>query len=207
MTRYTQVVHKNIRLFWKPFVRCYKESSHEESKISAFLNLYPVFFVFFLLQFSFTGTGDSQNNRGGEGRGGDQFLFHSTTSINRTACIYQTATRWDLPPFRITIWLTDDAKLVFFVCLHDVLILGFYYSNLDTGNRWTRTHIDYHPCITSEPTNQVSVLCPSYIDKAQITDCSYESHISRYFEILNFWSSHKESAYKNLQFIFYSLGP
>ena len=22
-------------------------------------------------------------------------------------------------------------------------------------NRWTRTRIDYHPCITSEPTNQV----------------------------------------------------
>ena len=25
-------------------------------------------------------------------------------------------------------------------------------------NRWTRTRIDYHPCIASEPTNQV---CPT----------------------------------------------
>ena len=56
--------------------------------------------------------------------------------------------------YRITIWLTDDVKLVF-VCLHDDLILVFCYNNLDTGNRWTRIRIDYHPCITSEPTNQV----------------------------------------------------
>ena len=71
---------------------------------------------------------------GQQGRGGDHFLLHSTTStrlrtfrylfatlyvrwlshiFNRTACIYQIATRWDLPPYRITIWLIDDVKLVF----------------------------------------------------------------------------------------------
>ena len=65
---------------------------------------------------------------------GDHFLFQSTTSslsqtlrhllaildvrwlshvFNRTACIYQTANRWDLPPYRNIIWLIDDAKLVF----------------------------------------------------------------------------------------------
>ena len=33
--------------------------------------------------------------------------------FNRTACFYQTATPWDLPPYRITIWLIDDLKLVF----------------------------------------------------------------------------------------------
>ena len=27
------------------------------------------------------------------------------TCFNCTTCIYQTATRWDLPPYRITIWL------------------------------------------------------------------------------------------------------
>ena len=27
--------------------------------------------------------------------------------FNRNACAYQTATRWDLPPYRITIWLID----------------------------------------------------------------------------------------------------
>ena len=35
------------------------------------------------------------------------------------------------------------------VCLLDDLILGFCYSNFETGNRWTRTRIDYHPSITS----------------------------------------------------------
>ena len=109
--------------------------------------------------------------------GGNHFLFHSTTFtrsrtftylfatlyvrwqshiFNRTACIYQAVTRWDLPPYRITIWYIDDVELVF-VCLLDELILGFCYSHLDTGNRWTRTCIDYHPCITSELTNQVLV--------------------------------------------------
>ena len=110
---------------------------------------------------------------GQQGKGGDHLLFHSTTSTRSRAfrhlfatlhvrwlshiliaCIYQTATRWDLPPCRITIWLIDDVKFVL-VCLLDDLILGFCYSNLDTGNRWTRTRIDYHPCITRKPTNQV----------------------------------------------------
>ena len=125
---------------------------------------------FFLSEFSFTDTDDSQDSRG---RGGPFFIplyhFHRLTNIqtfatlhvrwlshifNRIACIYQTATRWDLPPCRITIWLIDDVKFVL-VCLLDDLILGFCYSNLDTGNRWTRARIDYHPCNTSEPTHQV----------------------------------------------------
>ena len=49
-------------------------------------------------------------------------------------------------------WLMDDAM---FVCLLGDLILGFCYSNFDMRNRWIWTSIDYHPCITSEPTNQV----------------------------------------------------
>ena len=78
------------------------------------------------------------------GKGGDHLLFHSTTStrsctfrhvfatlhvrwlshiFNRNAWIYQTATR-DLPPYRITIWLTDNVVLIF-VCLLVDLILGF----------------------------------------------------------------------------------
>ena len=27
--------------------------------------------------------------------------------FNRNACVYQTATRWDLPPYQITIWVID----------------------------------------------------------------------------------------------------
>ena len=113
------------------------------------------------------------------GKGGDHLLFHFTTStrsqtfrhlfatlhvrwlshiFNCTACIYQTATRWDLPPYLppywITIWLIDDVTIAF-VCLHDDLVLAFLLQQSETGNRWIRTRIDYHPCITSEPTNPV----------------------------------------------------
>ena len=63
-----------------------------------------------------------------QGKGGGHLLFHSTTStrsrtlrhlfatlhvrwlsriFNCNACVYQTATRWDLPPYRITIWVID----------------------------------------------------------------------------------------------------
>ena len=62
---------------------------------------------------------------GQEGKGGDHVLFHSTTStrsrhlfatlhvrwlsriFNRNACVYQTATRWNLPTYRIAIWVID----------------------------------------------------------------------------------------------------
>ena len=82
---------------------------------------------------------------GQQGKGGDHLLFQSTTStrswtfrhlfatlhvrwlshiFNRNACVYQTATWWDLPPYRITIWLIDNVMLIF-VCLLAKLILGF----------------------------------------------------------------------------------
>ena len=90
---------------------------------------------------------------GQKGKGGDHLLFHSITStrswtlrylfatlhvrwlsriFNRNACVYQTATRWDLPPYRITIWVIDWWCNV---CLLDELILGFCYSDLtlETG--------------------------------------------------------------------------
>ena len=65
---------------------------------------------------------------GQRGKGWDHLLFHSATSthsrtlrhlfatlhmrwlsriFNRNACVYQTATRWNLPPYRITIWVID----------------------------------------------------------------------------------------------------
>ena len=71
---------------------------------------------------------------GQQGKGGHHLLFHSTTStrpqtfkhlfatfhvrrlshiFNRIACIYQSATRWDLLPYRITIWLIDEVTLSF----------------------------------------------------------------------------------------------
>ena len=102
--------------------------------------LINVILFFFLSEFSFTDTDNSQDSRGREGT----ILFHSTTStraqtfrhlfatlnvrwlshiFNRNTCIYLSATRWDLPPYRITIWMIDDVILIF-VCLHVELISG-----------------------------------------------------------------------------------
>ena len=71
---------------------------------------------------------------GQQGKGEGHLLFRSTTStpsrtfrhlfatlhvrwlshnFSRTTCIYQTATRWDLPPYWITIWLIDNVTLSF----------------------------------------------------------------------------------------------
>ena len=92
--------------------------------------------VFFHGHWQFTG---QQEN------GGDHLLSHSTTSnrsqtfrhlfatlhvrwlsyiFNRNACIYQTATRWNLLPYRINVWLIDVVMLIF-VCLLVDLSLGF----------------------------------------------------------------------------------
>ena len=113
---------------------------------------------------------------GQQGKWEDHFLFHCTTFtrsrisrhlfatlhvgwlshiFNCTACIYQAATRWDLPPYRITIWLTDDVTLSF--CLFTWWFDSSFslLQQFETGNRWIRARIDYHPYITSEPTNQV----------------------------------------------------
>ena len=105
---------------------------------------------------------------------GDHLLLHSTIStrprtlrhlfatlhvrwlsriFNRNVCFYQTATRWALSPYRTTIWVIDwwcnD-------CLFTWLIdPRFLLHRFDIGNRSIWARIDYHPCITSEPTNQV----------------------------------------------------
>ena len=87
-----------------------------------------VIFFFFLSGFSFTDTDDSQNIPPAH----EIFrLLFATFHVwwlshifNRTACIYQTTTRLDLPPHRITIWLIDDVTLVF-VCLRDDWIWFF----------------------------------------------------------------------------------
>ena len=111
---------------------------------------------------------------GQQGKGGDRLLFHSTTStcswtlrhlfatlhvrwqlriFNRNACDYQTATRWDLPLYRITIRVID---WWYNVCLFAWWIkTRFLLPWFDIGNWRIRTRIYYHPCITSEPTNQV----------------------------------------------------
>ena len=100
--------------------------------------------VFFHRHWSFTGQ---------QGMGVDHLLFHSTASTRSrklrhlfltlhvrwlsrifdcNACVYQTATWWDLLPLLPFDWLIDDAM---FVCLLDELILSFCYNDLtwETG--------------------------------------------------------------------------
>ena len=96
---------------------------------------------------------------GQQGKGEDHLFFHSTTStrlrtmrhlfatlhvrwlshiFNRNACVYQTVTRWDLQPYRITIWLTDWWCNV---CLFTWWIdPRFSLERFDMGNRciWTQ---------------------------------------------------------------------
>ena len=138
--------------------------------VNFFFNKWSIFFYQGLLSQTLT-----VHRTAGKGR--DHRLFHSTTSthswtlrhlfatlhvrwlsriFNRNACVYQTATRWDLSiyhfielPFE---WFIDDAL---FVCLLDELILGYLLQQFGMRNRWILTRIDYHPCITSELTNQV----------------------------------------------------
>ena len=99
-------------------------------------------FLFFSYQsiFSFTCTDDSQDSRGRE-----QTIFiplhhfHPLTNIQTFICSFscEMATTYfkplpdcySIPPYWITIWLIDDGML-FYVCLLEDQILGFYYSNL-----------------------------------------------------------------------------
>ena len=117
---------------------------------------------------------------GQQGKGGDHLLFLSTTStrsrtlrhlfatlhvrwlsciFNRNAYVYQTANQWDLPPYRITIWVIAWWCNV---CLFTWWIdIRFLLKRFDIGNRWIWTVysrwicIVYRPYITSESTNQV----------------------------------------------------
>ena len=66
--------------------------------------------------------------------------------FNHNACVYQTATRWDLPPYRITIWVINWWCNV---CLFTWWInTSFLLQRFDIGNRWICTRIDYHPSTT-----------------------------------------------------------
>ena len=106
---------------------------------------YIVCFIFIIFYQSFLSQTLMTHRTAGKGRGPSfipLYHFHPLTNIqtficnfacemtshifNRTACIYQTATRWDLPPYRITTWFIDDLMLIFVYLLVD-LILGFCY--------------------------------------------------------------------------------
>ena len=108
-------------------------------------------FLFFSIRIFFHG---HWQLTGQQEKGEDHLLLHSTTStrsqafihlfatlqvrwlsyiFNRNACIYQTATQWDLPPYRITIWLTDDVILIFVCLLVDLIRFCYSYFTWETG--------------------------------------------------------------------------
>ena len=142
----------------------------------SFLNviLFSILFmyiIFFLSGSSFTNTDDSQDSRGRKGT-----IFYSTLPLppaHEHWDIYLQLCMWDdyhiflIAPLVFTRLLLDEIYhfielpfdwliewwYVMFVCLLDELILGSSYSDFDMGNRRIWTRIEYHPCITSEPTN------------------------------------------------------
>ena len=127
---------------------------------------------------------------GQQGKGGKHLLFHSSTStrsrtlrhlfatshvrwlsriFNRNAGVYQTATRWDLPPCWITIWVIDWWCNV---CLFTWwFYTRFLLQRSDITNCWIWTRIDYHPCITSEPTSQVCNFVRQQLDSNKVPKC------------------------------------
>ena len=69
-------------------------------------------------------------------------------AFNRNACVYQAATRWDLPPSRIPIWLVDWwCNVCLFTWWFDSRLL---LQRFDIGNRWIWTCIGSPPYITRE---------------------------------------------------------
>ena len=132
--------------------------------------IFSVLFFFFSIRVFFADTNDSQDSRGKEGtifyfilplppadEHWDIYLelciWDNYHLLLIATLIYQTATWWDLPPYRITIWVADWWSNV---CLFTWWIdTRFLLQRFDIGNQWIRTRIDYHPFIISVLTNQV----------------------------------------------------
>ena len=127
-----------------------------------------------------------------QGKGGNHLLFHSTTStrsrtminlfgtlhvrwlsciFNRNACVYQTATRWDLPPYWITIWVIDWWCNVcfFFTWWIDIRLL---LQQFDIVNRWIWTHIDYTLALQAHWLTK----CASHPDTKCASHPNYQLH-------------------------------
>ena len=127
--------------------------------------------LFFLSGFSFTDTENSQDSRGREGT-----IFYSTVPFppaHEHSDIYLQLCTWDdyhiflIATLVFTRLLLEEIyhliELLFdwlmmwhwfsFACL--LIWFKVLFQQFDMRNRLARTRIDYHPCITSETTNQV----------------------------------------------------
>ena len=164
------ITYKKIPWLWRARLAKNKQKKKKYFSLPDHQLTENLIFIFFFYQgflhrhWRFTGQ---------QGKGGDYLLFplyhfHPLTNIetfatlhvrwlsrifNRNACVYQTATQWGLPPYLITIWVIDWWCNV---CLFTWFIkTRFLLQRFDIGKRWIWTRINNHPCITSEPTNQV----------------------------------------------------
>ena len=113
---YINIQFNNVRVNrWLIYI---KQNLGNSPEINSHLeyNVLGLFFNDFFFYQGFLSRTLTTHRTAGEGR---EHLFATLHVIwlshifNRIACIYQTATRWDLPPCRITIWLVDDVKLRF----------------------------------------------------------------------------------------------
>ena len=127
--------------------------------------------IFFSSGFSFTDTDNSQDNRGREGT-----IFYFTLPLppaHEHSDIYFQLCKWDgydtflIATLVFTRLLLDEIYHLIEL-LSDWLMMWYWFLFIcllnwfkvllqlfDMRNRWMWTCVDYHPCITSEPTNQV----------------------------------------------------
>ena len=142
----------------RKYIKCF----HSKAVLSVFL-----IWIFFFYQAFLHG---HWRFAGQQRKGGDHLLFHSTTSIRSqtlrhlfatfnvrwpsrispcNSCVYQTATRWGLPPCQNSIWLIDNE---IFVCL----FIWWIGSRFLLQWFWHGKPVDLNsPCITRKPTKQV----------------------------------------------------
>ena len=142
-----------------------KKTQIEKKGVAWRRSIKNVFLIFFSVRIFFHGhwqlTGQHEKGR-------DHVLFHSATStcsrtfrhlfatlhvrllsqiFIQTTCIYQIATRWDLPPYGITIWLIDNVMLVFslFTWWFGSSVTAIWdVKPLDSSSH----RLSHHPCIT-----------------------------------------------------------
>ena len=160
---------KNYALsYLRLYLHINDQHTHEKIFGTALSFLFVCLFVCLSIRVFFTDNDDSQDSRGRE-----EIIFYSTLLLPPThkhwdiylqLCIWYDyhvfliatlvfSTRWELPPYRVNIWVIHWwCNVCMFTWWIDT---RFLLHRFDIGNRWIWTRIDHHPCIKSEPTNQV----------------------------------------------------
>ena len=102
-------------------ITCYSSKKFENSFLAELNNSDLFCFVCFFYQ-GFLSRTLATHKTAGEGRGPSYSTLQLPPAHEHPDIYLQL--RWDLPPYRVTIWLIDDVILSF-VCLYVELMLGF----------------------------------------------------------------------------------